>query len=267
MIVAGCDVGSTTGKAVLLQGGRLLAQAVIPCLPRPEKTAREVLDKAVKAGGLQSTDAIEYLVGTGYGRIKIPFADDNISEITCHARGAAFVLSGVHTAIDIGGQDCKVISINDRGRVSEFAMNDKCAAGTGRFFEAMSRVLRISLGEMSTLALQSHSPVTITSQCSVFAESEVITQLNEGAELADIASGINRAISRRLSSLVRRVGIKEKVTVTGGCAKNSGLVVILQETLGVEIAGLPVDPQIVGALGAAVLAAERRVNGGGNKTI
>jgi len=259
--VAGCDVGSTTGKAVVLRNGRVLAQVVMPCEPRPEETARAVLEKAARAAGLQSPDQICYLIGTGYGRIRIPFADDNISEITCHARGASFLLEGVRTAIDIGGQDCKAISINERGRVAEFAMNDKCAAGTGRFFEAMSRVLHVTLEEMSALSLKSERPTTITSQCSVFAESEVITQLNEGEDLANIACGINLAMSKRLAALARRVGVVPRVVVTGGCAKNQGLVVTLERALGVKIDPLPVDPQIVGALGAAVLAAER-VNGG-----
>lgn len=260
-IVAGCDVGSTTGKAVVLGGGRVTARVAMPCKPRPEETGRAVLEKAARAAGLRSPDAICYLVGTGYGRIKIPFAEDNVSEITCHARGASFVLDGVRTAIDIGGQDCKVIRINERGRVAEFAMNEKCAAGTGRFFEAMSRVLHVTLEEMSVPSLKSERPTTITSQCSVFAESEVITQLNEGEDLANIACGINLAIARRLAGLARRVGVVPRVVVTGGCAKNLGLGATLESALGVRIDPLPVAPQIIGALCAAVLAAER-VNGG-----
>lgn len=255
-IFAGCDIGSTTGKAVLMKNGSIVGSVTIPCLTRPEKTAELVMNDVVEQAGLSSIDDVTYLVGTGYGRVRIPFADDNISEITCHARGASWLCPSVKTAIDIGGQDCKVIGINASGRVREFMMNDKCAAGTGRFFEAMGRVLHLSLEEISALSLESKSPAVVTSQCSVFAESEVITLLNEGVEIADITAGINMAIAARLVSLVRRVGAAEDVTVTGGCAKNAGLIKCLEEKLKTRIKGLPEDPQIVGAIGAAVLARE-----------
>ena len=255
-IYAGCDIGSTTGKAVLMNNGSILASLTVPGLARPEKTAELVMDNVIKQAGLSSVDDITYLIGTGYGRVRIPFANDNISEISCHARGASWLSPTVKTAIDIGGQDCKVIGIKKNGRVREFMMNDKCAAGTGRFFEAMGRVLHLDIEEISSLSLESNSPAAITSQCSVFAESEVITLLNDGVKLADIAAGINMAIASRLVSLVKRVGVVEEVTVTGGCAKNAGLIKCLEQKLKIEIKALPEDPQIVGAVGAAILARE-----------
>jgi predicted CoA-substrate-specific enzyme activase len=260
-IYAGCDIGSTTGKAVLMSNGSILASITVPCLTRPEKTAELVMDDVIKQAGLSSIDDVTYLIGTGYGRVRIPFANDNISEITCHARGASWLCPSVKTAIDIGGQDCKVIGISKNGRVREFMMNDKCAAGTGRFFEAMGRVLHLELDEISSLSLESNLPAAITSQCSVFAESEVITLLNDGVDLKNITAGINTAIAARLVSLVRRVGIVKDLTVTGGCAKNAGLIKCLEEKLKSEIKLLPEDPQIVGAIGAAVLAREACENG------
>ncbi len=255
-LFGGCDVGSTTGKAVLVRDDSVIASVVVPCLPRPEKTAELVINEAISRAGLSSVKDVNYLVGTGYGRVRIPFANEDISEITCHARGASWLRSSVRTAIDIGGQDCKVMGISDTGRVREFVMNDKCAAGTGRFFEAMCRVLHVSLEDISSLSLESKAPAAITSQCSVFAESEVITLLNEGIDVADIAAGINSAIAARLVSLARKVGLVEDVTVTGGCAKNAGLIKCLEKKLKAAITLVPGDPQIVGALGAAILARE-----------
>ncbi len=257
LIVAGCDVGSTTGKALLLRGEEILGYSIIPCAVRPELTAEQALELAVREAGLGSQKEIAYVVGTGYGRVRIPFADENVSEITCHGVGAFFLRPSERTLIDIGGQDCKVIRISSQGRVVDFAMNDKCAAGTGRFFEAMSRVLEVSLEELSLLSLRAFRAAQITSQCSVFAESEVITLLNEGVDIADIAAGINEAIASRLAALVRKVGVEGRLSVSGGCAKNQGLIMALERKLGVETEELGVDPQIVGALGAAVIAGRR----------
>jgi predicted CoA-substrate-specific enzyme activase len=256
-IFAGCDVGSTTGKALLLRDGEVLGYSIIPCAVRPEATAELALRKAFEAAGLERQD-LGYMVATGYGRVRIPSADENISEITCHAAGAFHLDQGNRTLVDIGGQDCKVIKISPKGKVADFAMNDKCAAGTGRFFEAMARVLEISLDDISRLALQSSQPAQITSQCSVFAESEVITLLNEGVDIRDIAAGLNEAIAARLASLVRKVGAEPRVAVSGGCAKNKGLIAALERKIGLEITNLSIDPQVVGALGAALIAARRQ---------
>lgn len=256
-LVCGCDVGSTTGKALILQEGRILGYSVIPCDVRPEVTAERALRAAMERAGLPPHVRLDYVVGTGYGRVRIPFADENVSEITCHGLGVFHLDSAARTVVDIGGQDCKVIRLSPVGKVVDFAMNDKCAAGTGRFFEAMARVLGLGLTELAEISDRSRNPARITSQCSVFAESEVITLLNEGTDLADIAAGINEAIASRLASLVRKVGMEERVVVTGGCAKNAGLLRALAERLGTEIALPSLDPQVVGALGAALVAWRR----------
>jgi predicted CoA-substrate-specific enzyme activase len=256
MMVAGCDVGSATGKAVIMKDGKIAAYAIIPATTKPEETARRVMDEALRKAAVPS-EKIAYIVGTGYGRAKVPFANENISEITCHARGAYWSCATVRTVIDIGGQDCKVISISEVGKVNEFSMNDRCAAGTGRFLENMARALGVELQELSLLALQSNQPIRITSQCSVFAESEVISLLNDGIDLIDIAAGIHLSIAGRLSSQVRNMGVVQDVVVSGGCAKNKALISYLEKKLETKIKMLPEDPQIMGALGAALIAGER----------
>jgi len=257
MIVGGCDVGSATGKAVIMRNGKIISYDIIPSTTKPEVTARTVMDKALKKASLSSISDLDYIVGTGYGRLKVPFAHENISEITCHARGAQWLLPTVRTVVDIGGQDCKVMSLGANGKVLEFVMNDRCAAGTGRFFEAMARVLDCGLQGLSELALQGKNPATISSQCSVFAESEVVTLVNEGKELSDIVAGLHASIASRLNSMVRKVGLVEDVVLTGGCAKNDGLAKALEDKLGMSVKKLPVDPQIAGAIGAALIAAEQ----------
>jgi predicted CoA-substrate-specific enzyme activase len=246
-----------------MKDGTILSFTIIPATTSPERTAQMAMDEAISKAGLASLEELDYVVGTGYGRVRIPFANENISEITCHARGAYHLSPSIRTVIDIGGQDCKVMSISEAGKVLDFVMNDKCAAGTGRFLEAMARTLGIELQELSELSLQSENPASITTQCSVFAESEVITLLNEGTEVVDVAAGIHMSISGRVTSLVRRAGMIEEVTVTGGCAKNRGLVASLERRLSVEIKTLPEDPQVVGALGAAVLAGDKIASGDG----
>lgn len=257
MLVGGCDVGSTTGKAVVLNEASIISHFITPSTTRPEETARTAMDEALKLAGLSSLGDLKYVVGTGYGRLKVAFANENISEITCHARGAHWLNPAVRTVVDIGGQDCKVMSIDERGRVIEFAMNDRCAAGTGRFFEAMARALGCGLEGISSIANQGENPATITSQCSVFAESEVITLINEGVDLPSIIAGINNAVANRLYSMVRRVGLTKELALTGGCSKNDGLAKALERKLGVMVTMLPQDPQIAGAVGAALIASEK----------
>jgi len=257
MIVGGCDIGSATGKSVVMKDGEILSFSIIPSTTKPEVTARKAMDEAVEKAGLSSIDDLDYIVGTGYGRLKVPFANENISEITCHARGAQWLCSTVRTVIDIGGQDCKVTSISDKGKVLEFVMNDRCAAGTGRFFEAMARVLSCGLEGLSSLSVNGKTPASISSQCSVFAESEVITLINEGVELPNIVAGLNNSVAARLNSMVGRVGLVEDVALTGGCAKNEGLVKALEQKLKLSVRRLSEDPQIVGAIGAALIASEK----------
>ena len=257
MLVGGCDVGSTTGKAVVKNEKSIVSHSIVPSTTKPEETARLAMDQALKMAGLSSLEELQYVVGTGYGRLRVPFANENISEITCHARGAHWLNPVVRTVIDIGGQDCKVMSLDARGRVLEFIMNDRCAAGTGSFFEAMARVLNCGLEGISSLSNQGQNPATITSQCSVFAESEVVTLINEGADLADIIAGINNAVANRLYSMVRRIGLAEELALTGGCSKNEGLARALEKKLEVTVKKLPQDPQLAGAVGAALIAGEK----------
>ncbi len=255
---AGCDIGSTTGKAVILDDEGIVASWIVPREVDPEETAVIALSHAMRESGLISgTEELAYLVGTGYGRAEIPFADENISEITCHARGVFLCDPSIKTIVDIGGQDVKGIAMGDDGTVMEFAMNDKCAAGTGRFFEAMSRIFRMDLAEFSSLSLSAKRAIPVTSQCSVFAESEVISLLARKNPPCEIAAGIQAAVAKRCFTLLRRVGVRPRVTVTGGCAKNRGLVEELTRVLGAPVAPLPVDPQLVGALGAASIARAR----------
>lgn len=257
MLVGGCDIGSTTGKAVVINDQAVVSAFITPSTTKPAETARAAMDEALRLAGLSSIEDLTYVVGTGYGRLKVPFANENVSEITCHARGAHWMNPSVRTVVDIGGQDCKVMSIDERGRVMEFAMNDRCAAGTGRFFEAMARVLGCGLDGISSLENQGENPATISSQCSVFAESEVVTLINEGVGLADIISGINNSVANRLYSMVRRIGLVKELVLTGGCSKNEGLAKALEKKLGVTVTMLPQDPQIAGAVGAALIASEK----------
>jgi (R)-2-hydroxyacyl-CoA dehydratese activating ATPase len=257
MIVGGCDVGSTTGKAVILNDSLIVSHFIMASTTRPAETARMAMDEAIKRAGLGSLDELDYVVGTGYGRLKVPFANDNVSEITCHARGAHWMNPAVRTVVDIGGQDCKVMSVDEQGRVIEFAMNDRCAAGTGRFFEGMARVLGCGLEGISSLDNQGSNPATISSQCSVFAESEVVTLINEGIDLPDIIAGINNSVANRLYAMVRRIGLVKELVLTGGCSKNAGLAHALEKKLQASVTMLPQDPQIAGAVGAALIASEK----------
>lgn len=257
IFVGGCDIGSTTGKAVIMREETIISYSIIVSTTKPELTAQSAMDEAMKKAGLFKQEDMKYIVGTGYGRLKVTFANENVSEITCHARGANWLCPSVRTVVDIGGQDCKVISMDKNGKVLDFVMNDKCAAGTGRFFEAMARALHCDLDGLSALSLKAIKPSVISSQCSVFAESEVVTLINEGIGPENIAAGIHNSIAGRLSSMVRKVGISGDISLTGGCAKNQGLVKALEEKLGVKVIKLTTDPQIVGAIGAALIARQR----------
>ena len=254
----GCDVGSTTGKAVIIGPAGIVGSSLIPSEIDPEITARLALESAcASVSCLKDISNLAYLIGTGYGRNEVPFANENISEISCHAMGAFWCDPTISTIVDIGGQDMKAISVAEDGSVREFAMNDKCAAGTGRFFEAMSRIFRMDLEEFSKLSLNARKTIPVTAQCSVFAETEVISLLAKRNPPADIAAGIQNAVAKRCFTLIKRVGLKPRLTVTGGCAKNQGLLLELKRLFQIEIAPLTVDPQLIGALGAAILASRK----------
>jgi len=256
MIVAGCDVGSLSAEAVLLENGAILGSEIILVRPTAEQSARDVMEKLLDRLGL-SFDDVAFAVATGYGRETIPFANANLSEISCHAKGAHFLVPTIRTVIDVGGQDCKAIRVGADGSVEDFVMNDKCAAGTGRSLELNSEALGVAVSELGPLSLEANEAIVITNQCSIFTELEIMHLLMEGRNSSDIAAGINKAMARRVKMLAGRVGIKNDVGITGGVSKNVGVVKILQEMLNTEFVGFPEDPQIMGALGAALFAAEK----------
>ena len=251
---AGVDVGSTQTKAAIVdERGRIVARSLTETGANVVQAAENAFRMALDDGDLQEEE-VEYVVGTGYGRYRVTFGNDQVTEISCHARGAVHIFPGTRTVVDMGGQDTKAIRVAPTGEVLDFCMNDKCAAGTGRFFEAMSRIFRMDLTEFSEISLKAKRAIPVTAQCSVFAETEVISLLAQKNPPADIAAGIQGAVAKRCFTLLKRVGVNPKVTITGGCAKNRGLVRELEKVLKVEIASLSVDPQIIGALGAAVFA-------------
>ncbi len=256
MIAAGCDVGSLTTKAVILNNARLLGHALVRSSFNPEKSASEVMEKALASARLTFAD-IGFCVGTGYGRERIGFVKKTVSEISCHAKGAHFLQPSIRTIIDIGGQDCKAMRLDARGEIVKFITNDKCASGTGRFLEVMAKLLGLELDELGSISGRAAHPINLASTCTVWAQAEVIMHLNEGMPKADLAAGINEAMAARVAILARSVGIEKDVCMTGGVAKNSGVVAAMEKQLGVPMRRLRVDPQLMGALGAAVFARER----------
>ena len=252
MIYAGCDIGSLTAKAVILKEGEIIAKDGIRASARPEESALKVMQSACSKAGIDM-NVIDFCVGTGYGRKHIPFVNSVESEIACHARGAFFQYPGTRTIIDIGGQDAKAIRIDETGEVIRYVYNDKCASGTGRFLEIIADSLDVPLEEMGTLAEKSKEKLTISNQCVVFAETEIISLVNDGREIADIISALHQAVANRAASLARGIGVEADAVMTGGVAKNSGMFTSLGRALGIELKAVA-DPQINGALGAALLA-------------
>jgi predicted CoA-substrate-specific enzyme activase len=256
LVTAGVDIGSTASKAVVLVDGRPAGEVVGPSSTNPARTAQNIYQEALRRAGRAAAD-VAYVVGTGYGRTLVSFADKNVSEITCHGRGAHHLRPTARTVIDIGGQDTKVVSVDEGGNLVDFVMNDKCAAGTGRFLEAMARSLEVPLERMEEAYFGEGEPCTITSMCSVFAESEVVSLINDGVPLSRIVKGLLLSLAQRVCALVLRLGVVEEVVMTGGVAKNRGVRHALERSLGVRIGDLGgADPQLAGALGAALLAAD-----------
>lgn len=255
-ITAGVDIGSTASKAVVVIDSKIAAEIIGPSSTNPKRTAYEIYEQALSKAGIEK-EQVQFVVGTGYGRTQVEFADKNISEITCHGRGAHFLIPSVRTVIDIGGQDTKAISVDSEGNLLDFVMNDKCAAGTGRFLEAMARSMEIRVGELEKYYSDDCEPATISSMCSVFAESEVINLINDGVEFPSIVKGLLISLSTRVSSLSRRLGIIDDVVMTGGVAKNMGVQNAIEKKLKIKLQKFnSTDPQIVGALGAALIAAD-----------
>lgn len=255
----GCDVGSTYTKAVIIdETGKLLASTIVKSKINSAESAKLAMDEVIgQVDGLQSIEDLSYLIGTGYGRNKVPQAQENISEISCHAMGVHVTDPSVKAIIDIGGQDVKGIAVDQDGTVATFAMNDKCAAGTGRFFEAMARAFECSLDEFSRLSLSAKNVIPITAQCTVFAESEVITLVGEGKPMDEIAAGIQQAVAKRCFVMAKKAGARDCVTLTGGCAKNTGLKKAIEKVLNIKVIDLNTDPQLMGALGAAEYARQK----------
>lgn len=257
MIVAGCDIGSMTAKAVIMENGKILSDAVIRAKARPAESANEVMQMALDKAKL-TMDDIRYVVGTGYGRERIPFVDDVESEISCHAKGAWQIMPSVRMIIDIGGQDAKASRMDDSGNVARYIYNDKCASGTGRFLEVMAEALEVPIEELGSLASKSTEKLTISNQCVIFAETEVVSLVNEGKETADILNALHHSLAKRVASLARSIEVDTDVVMTGGVAKNSGVFNALAEALDIELKALNgIDPQIMGALGAALYAEEK----------
>ncbi len=253
MYVAGCDVGSLSAKAIIMSNGDVLSSHVIFAKPEPEESAREVMEKALEKAGLSLTD-MAYCVGTGYGRNSIPFANAVESEIICHGKGAQWLMPEVHMVIDIGGQDAKAIRLDDSGNVIRFAYNDRCASGTGRFLEVMSGAMGVKLEDMGEISSRAMNPLSISNQCVVFAETEIISLINAGNNLPDIVAGLHKSLAHRVAALARGIELDKEITMTGGVAKNTGMFAALEEALGVKLRKMATDPQIIGALGAALIA-------------
>jgi (R)-2-hydroxyacyl-CoA dehydratese activating ATPase len=256
MYVAGVDIGSTQAKGVILdEQGAVVGQALLDMERNMSAAATEVFELALANAGLSPTD-ICFTVATGYGRYRVTFGDQQVTEISCHARGALAEFPATRTVLDIGGQDTKAIRIGDSGEVTDFAMNDKCAAGTGRFLGAASFALELPLSELGPLAMQATAPVKITTTCTVFAESEIIGHLARGHRPEDVLLGMHHSIASRCASLVRRVGLASELTFTGGVSRNVAMVALLKDVLGIPL-NVSSRAQLMGAIGAGLYALDR----------
>ena len=252
MIVAGVDIGAATAKAVILSGDEVLSFSIMPTGSSVVRAAEAVTEEALAKSGL-SRGEVEYIISTGYGRRAVSFSNKALTEIICHAAGVSWVMPQARTIIDIGGQDSKVIGLDDNGNVRNFVMNDKCAAGTGRFLEVMAGVLGVEIGGMGAISLLGKDPCQVSSTCTVFAESEMVSLRAEGKSREDILAGIHKAMAHRIVIMGKSVGFKQEVVFTGGVAKNVGMKKVLEDEIGLGIL-IPDEPQITGALGAAILA-------------
>lgn len=253
---AGVDVGSTQTKAAIIdESGRLVGRSLIDTGANVVRAAEHAYEQALADAGLEERE-IGFVVGTGYGRYRVTFGDTQVTEISCHGRGAVHMFPATRTVVDMGGQDTKAIRVKPNGEIADFCMNDKCAAGTGRFLGAAAAALDIPIGELGPMALRAERPVKITTTCTVFAESEVLSWMAKGKKIEDILLGVHQSIVSRSVGLMRRVGIEEEVTFTGGVTKNLGMVKALEQALGVRV-NVSDDSHYMGALGAALFALDR----------
>ena len=249
----GVDLGSTTAKAAIVdENAALVASSVVQMGAVSRQGMRRAIDAALRQAGLRAEE-ITRIVGTGYGRRLVPDVDRTFTEITCHARGVVEWQPDARLIVDIGGQDSKAITIDDLGLVDEFAMNDRCASGTGRFFEVLARALECEVGEIGPLALRGTADLEVSSMCATFGETEIVSLVAEGADPADIAASVHRAVAARILGLVALVGKRTPVVLTGGVAKNPAAIEFLAQALDAPVI-VPRDPQVTGAFGAALLA-------------
>jgi predicted CoA-substrate-specific enzyme activase len=257
---AGVDVGSTQTKAVIIdEGRRIVARALTDTGANVTRAAETAFRMALQDGDLREEE-VEFIVGTGYGRYKVTFGNTQVTEISCHGRGAAHMFPATRTVIDMGGQDTKAIRVSPLGEILDFCMNDKCAAGTGRFLGAAASALDIPLPELGPTALRGERPVKISTTCTVFAESEVLSWLGKGKKIEDILLGVHQSIAARSVGLLRRVGIESEVTFTGGVAKNRAMIEALRERVGMAV-NVSDDSHYMGALGAALFALDHILAG------
>ena len=255
MITFGVDIGSLTGKALILKDNEILAWDLILTGPDSVETATATTNNVLEKAALKLED-MDFIVSTGYGRIVVPFANKNVSEISCHAKGANWFFPSARTILDMGGQDCKAIRCDERGKVTDFIMNDKCAAGAGRSMGIMAELVDVPLEDLGRLSLQStNGGVPISSTCVVFARSEVLGYLRQGVSKNDVLAGACQALSSRVEGLLKRVGTEKDFVISGGIAKNVGVVERLEKSIGLK-ANVCFEPQIVGALGAAIFGGE-----------
>jgi predicted CoA-substrate-specific enzyme activase len=252
----GVDIGSRTAKTVILNGSSMVSTSTTLTGVDSVQSARTVIDDALKKASLKWDD-LGYTVATGYGRLRIPFAGSHITEISCHARGAHEIFPEVRTVLDIGGQDCKAIRMNEAGRVVSFVMNDKCAAGTGRCLERIADAVNVPLVKVGALSLEPvKEQLRVDTYCAVFAKMDVVTLMNEGKTPTDILAAVFEGFTARMWALLERVGIEPEFCITGGVGKNQGIVKRIEQRLG-RPAMIAPDPQIVGALGAALFARDK----------
>ena len=256
----GVDVGSTQTKSVLVdEQGRIVARSLIDTGAYLVRAAERSLEACLAEAGVARGD-VGYAVGTGYGRFKVAFGDDQVTEISCHAKGAWFLFPGTRTVIDIGGQDTKAIKVSDRGEVLDFSMNDKCAAGSGRFLTNSAEALGMDVSAIGARSLDARSPVRLSTVCTIFVETDILSYLAQGKRVEDILAGVHGAIGSRTVALVRRVGSEPEVTFTGGVSRNIGMVRSIEDKLGLTI-NVSDDCHYTGALGAAIFAMERMLAG------
>ena len=258
-LFAGIDIGSMTTKCVIIGETDIIGSIVIPTDSDPKTAGINAFESVLNKNAIDSS-SISFIVGTGYGRISLDFFNHTATELTCHTMGVRHINTDVKGIIDIGGQDSKVIKLKPDGAIMDFILNDRCAAGTGRFLEVMAKALKLDLDEFGSLYEKSKNPCNINSTCIVFAESEVISLSAQGESKTDIAAGLHQSIAKRVGNMAKRLGIKENIAFVGGVAKNRGMRKALEDYLGTGFVSLSKDPQITGALGAAIIARKKYLN-------